>query len=379
LKFTENGLVEVLVQVRAGEKTAAHMSLNVKDTGLGIEASNIDKIFQDFTQEDDHTAVKFGGTGLGLSIVKKLVELFEGNIKVESTKGIGTLVSCNLRFQTGEKSKITAGQSQGQLLDIPEGFRILIADDEEYNCRLITTILDKWKAKYDVAMNGVDAVDLLNKHEYNLVLMDLRMPGINGVDAARFIRETLEKSSEQLPVFGITADTSHKIRSGKGELFNAFLVKPFTESQLSSLVSNALGRSESGTDQQNDTERVQADLEQGDLSNLIRMAGEDMGFVEEMIIQFEKTTLEGLEEMETAVNEGRFGTVRDLAHKLIPPGRHLGLSLLLEQLMQIEKKAPRGNKILLLDLIRQARESSSAAGKSLHAQFEEIKQDNPHE
>ncbi len=99
------------------------------------------------------------------------------------------------------------------------------------------------------------------------------------------------------------------------------------------------------------------------------MAGDDMGFVEEMIIQFEKTTLEGLEEMETAVDEGRFGTVRELAHKLTPPGRHLGLSLLLEQLREIEMKAPRGNKMLLRDLISQARESSSLAGKSLHEQF----------
>ena len=361
LKFTENGLVEVIVQVLPGENNAASLTLSVKDTGLGIEASNIDKIFQDFTQEDDSTAVKFGGTGLGLSIVKKLVELFKGSIKVESTKGIGTLVSCNLQFQTGEKSKIKTGHSEGQEHEIPEGIRFLIADDEEYNCKLITTILDKWKAEYDVAMNGVDAVDLLKKNEYDLVLMDLRMPGINGVDAAKFIRETLKKSSEQLPVFGITADTSHKIRSGKGELFNAFLVKPFTESQLSRLISNVLGNNGGGSD-----------LQQGDLSNLIRMAGEDMGFVEEMIIQFEKTTLEGLEEMEVAVDQGRSGTVRDLAHKLIPPARHLGLSLLLEQLRQIEMKAPRVNKILLKDLIRQARKSSSMAGKSLHAQFREM-------
>ncbi len=372
LKFTENGLVEVTVQVLPGENTEASLTLSVKDTGLGIEASNIDKIFQDFTQEDENTAVKFGGTGLGLSIVKKLVELFKGSIKVESTKGIGTLVSCNLQFQTGEKSKMETGHSEGQEYEIPEGFRFLIADDEEYNCKLITTILDKWKAKYDVAMNGVDAVDLLKKNEYDLVLMDLRMPGINGVDAAKFIRETLKKSSEQLPVFGITADTSHKIRSGKGELFNAFLLKPFTESQLSSLVSNALGHNGGGSDLQTDSASLEASMEQGDLSNLIRMAGEDMGFVEEMIIQFEKTTLEGLEEMEAAVDQGRLGTVRDLAHKLIPPGRHLGLSLLLDQLKQIEMKAPRGNKILLRDLIRQARKSSALAGESLHAQFREM-------
>ncbi|MEN8203960.1 MAG: ATP-binding protein [Bacteroidota bacterium] len=388
LKFTENGLVEVIVQVLPGENDAASLTLSVKDTGLGIDESNIDKIFRDFTQEDEHTAVKFGGTGLGLSIVKKLTELFKGSIKVESTKGIGTLVSCNLQFQIGNSAQMKAGHSDEMEPKIPEGLRVLIADDEEYNCKLIAIILDKWKAEYDVAMDGVEAVNLLSNHEYDLVLMDLRMPGINGVDAAKFIRETLKRTGEQLPVLGITADTSHKTRSGKGKLFNAFLVKPFTEVQLSRQVSDTLGLKISEADlqtntvrvqqtdseriQQNDSERVQADLEQGDLSNLIRMAGEDMGFVEEMIIQFEKTSLEGLEEMDTAVEEGRFGTVRDLAHKLIPPGRHLGLSTLLEQLREIEIKAPRGNKSLLRELINQARKSSTLAGKSLHEQFRQM-------
>ncbi len=241
LKFTENGLVEVSVQVLRSEDNTASLILNVKDNGIGIEASNIDKIFQDFTQEDEHTAVKFGGTGLGLSIVKKLVEMFNGSVKVESTKGTGTLVTCNLRFETGDSAKMSSGHPEGHVIELPEGFRFLVADDEEYNRMLITTILDKWKADYDVAINGVDAVHLLSDHEYDIVLMDLRMPGINGEDATKFIRETLKKSGEQLPVFGITADTSYTVKSGKGKLFNAFLIKPFTESQLSSLVSEVLG------------------------------------------------------------------------------------------------------------------------------------------
>ncbi|MEN8228632.1 MAG: ATP-binding protein [Bacteroidota bacterium] len=372
LKFTENGLVEVSVQLLPIEKNRVSLNVCVKDNGLGIDLSNIDKIFQDFTQEDENTAEKFGGTGLGLSIVKKLVEMFNGSVKVESTKGIGTQVFCDLQFQTGDPAKMKAGHSEGDTLELPEGFRFLVVDDEEYNRKLITTILDKWKAEYDVAMNGVDAVHLLRDNEYDLVLMDLRMPGINGVNATKFIRETLKKSNKQLPVFGITADTSYKAGSGKGELFNAFLVKPFTESQLSSLVSEMLGIRNNESGQQTDSARVQTDPEQGDLSNLIRTAGEDMGFVEEMIIQFEKTTLEGLEEMETAVDEGRFGTVRDLAHKLMPPSRHLGLSLLYEQLREIEMKAPRGNKMLLRDLISRARESSSVAGKSLLEQFRQL-------
>jgi CheY-like chemotaxis protein len=247
-----------------------------------------------------------------------------------------------------------------------------VADNEEYNCKLITTILDKWKADYDVVMNGVDAVHLLSDHEYDFVLMDLRMPGISGMNATKFIRQTLGKSPQQLPVFGITADTSYEATSGKGELFNAYLTKPFTEYELFRLVSGTLGQSIPSAPQE-ETAADQADPQQGDLSHLIRMAGDDMGFVEAMIMQFEKTTFEGLQEMETALEEGRFGMVRDLAHKLIPPSRHLGLSRLLEQLMDIEMKAPRGNMILIRDLIRQARKSSSDAGKSLHAQYRQLK------
>jgi CheY-like chemotaxis protein len=304
--------------------------------------------------------------------VKKLVEMFNGSVEVESTKGKGTLVNCKLQFQRGEAEKIKAAHPKGHKIELPEGFRILVADDEEYNRKLITMMLDKWEAEYDLAVNGIDAIHLLSHKDYNLVLMDLRMPGINGVNATKFIRETLKLTPKQLPVLGITADASYQTSSGKGELFNAFLIKPFTESQLSQLVERVLGHRSSQSRGQTEMPRVQADPKHGDLSNLIRMAGEDMGFVQEMLIQFEKTTLEGLDEMEAAVEDGRFGAVRDLAHKLIPPGRHLGLSLLLDQLREIEMKAPRGNKILLMDLISQARESSSLAGKSLHAQLRQL-------
>jgi signal transduction histidine kinase/CheY-like chemotaxis protein len=374
VKFTENGLVEVLIQLHPQEDQKVELTLSVKDNGPGIEASSIDKIFQDFTQEDAYTAVKYGGTGLGLSIVKKLAELFNGSVKVESTKGIGTQVTCHLQFQKGEASEMRSGHSDTTVIELPEGCRFLVADDEEYNSKLITTILDKWKAEYDVASNGVDAVHLLSETEYDIVLMDLRMPGISGENATKFIRETLKKSHRELPVIGITADTSYEAKSEKGKLFNAFLIKPFSEHQLARLVSDAqIGRN-SLSDHGNDLKPVQTDPTQGDLTHLIRMAGDDMGFVEAMILQFEKTTFEGLDEMETAVDQGRFGTVRELAHKLVPPSRHLGLSEVLEQLREIEMKAPLGNKKLLRDLIRQARKSSSLAGNSLHEQFRHMQQ-----
>jgi HPt (histidine-containing phosphotransfer) domain-containing protein len=104
------------------------------------------------------------------------------------------------------------------------------------------------------------------------------------------------------------------------------------------------------------------------------MSGEDMGFVEEMIRQFEASTHEGLQEMEAAVEEGRFGTVRELAHKLASPARHLGLNLLLDLLKEIERKAPRGNKLALRELIRNTRERSVKAAQTLMEQFREMQQ-----
>jgi len=282
-------------------------------------------------------------------------------------------------FRTGDKARMEKRRPEQQAVSLPTGLRFLVADDEEYNRRLITTILDKWKASYDVATNGIDAVNLLSVKEYDMVLMDLRMPGIDGVNVTKFIRETLKLSKDQLPVLGITADTSDKLGTGIRELFNTFLVKPFSERQISETVGIMWGKVPQASEANGSTHEANGSNDeaispglQGDLSNLVRMSGNDMGFVEEMIRQFEKSTSEGLEEMEEAVEEGRFGTVRDLAHKLKPPSRHLGISLLYEMLDEIERKAPRGNRIILRELIFKAKRGSTEAGKNLHDQFRQL-------
>jgi signal transduction histidine kinase/CheY-like chemotaxis protein/CHASE3 domain sensor protein/HPt (histidine-containing phosphotransfer) domain-containing protein len=372
LKFTENGLIEVAAQVTLDQDGSSVLILSVQDTGQGIDEANLEKIFHDFTQEHEDTGIRHGGTGLGLSIVKKLVALFSGNVRVESKKGTGTLVTCTLRFAIGDPAMIKADRPEEMIPELPEGLHFLVADDEEFNCKLISTILDKHNAEYEVAMNGVDAVQLLSERHYDVVLMDLRMPGVDGIHAARFIRETLHQSKDQLPVLGITADVTDQVRTDSGGLFNAFLVKPFTESQLLRAVTEAMRfHAPAPVKKTGGTPSVPAGQE-GDLTELIRMSGDDMGFVEEMIVQFEKSTCEGLLEMESALEEDRYGTIRDLAHKLAPPSRYLGLSHLLELFREIEKRAPRGNKMLLRDLIGKAKLLCSEAGKHLHDQFQQM-------
>jgi signal transduction histidine kinase/HPt (histidine-containing phosphotransfer) domain-containing protein/FixJ family two-component response regulator len=373
IKFTENGSIEVFARLSPCEGDEVNLTLSVKDTGTGIEASKLEDIFEDFTQENEDTAVKYGGTGLGLSIVKKLVELFQGDVKIESVKGSGTNVTCQLRFTVGDDTRMEherAGQETGS---IPGGLRFLVADDEEYNRKLIITILEKWNAAYDVASNGVDAVNMLSIHHYDMVMMDLRMPGINGINATKFIRETLKLSNDQLPVLGITADALDKMGDGAKGLFNGFLIKPFSEWQMYEAIRRILGMS--GREYEKWEEEAPESgnqLMEGDLSNLVQMSGNDMEFVEEMIHKFENSTHEGLQEMKEAMEEGRFGTVRDLAHKLKPPSRHLGLTTLGKLLEEIETRAPRGNRSVLRDLIDEAKKSSTDAGRHLHDQFRQL-------
>jgi signal transduction histidine kinase/HPt (histidine-containing phosphotransfer) domain-containing protein len=373
IKFTKNGSIEVFARLSPPVGDSVNLTLSVKDSGSGIEATKIDKIFEDFTQESEDTAVKYGGTGLGLSIVKKLAELFQGDVALESTKGIGTKVTCQLRFRLGDATLMEqerAGQETGS---IPDGMKFLVADDEEYNRRLIITILDKWNAEYDVATNGVDAVNMLSINHYDMVMMDLRMPGIDGINATKFIRETLKLSIEQLPVLGITADAPGKTGTGVKKLFNEFLIKPFSEREMSETIRRVLGMNSREEEKMGgDTPASENQLMEGDLSNLVQMSGNDMAFVEEMIHKFENSTHEGLEEMKAAIEEGRFGTVRDLAHKLKPPSRHLGLTTLGNLLEEIETRAPRGNRSVLRDLINEAKKSSTEAGRHLHDQFRQL-------
>lgn len=374
LKFTENGKVTVLTEVTGTGEGMADLELVVSDTGPGIAEKNLEKIFKDFTQEDADTSVKYGGTGLGLSIVKKLVELFDGTIGVESAKGIGTAITCRMTFRQGEREKIRQAGPEMSVPPLPGGLRFLVADDEEYNCKLIAAILEKHGAKFDLAMNGTDALQLLTDRSYDVVLMDLRMPGTDGANATRTIRETLNLSKGQLPVIGITADLAIRVNPESRELFNRFLVKPFTEPQLLHILAEVLGLEQAGPAEEHVDERSRepAPYQEGDLTGLMRMSGEDMGFVEEMIGQFEKSTGDGLAEMRSAIGDGRFGSVRELAHKLASPARHLGLTGLLELLKEIERKAPRGNRILLNELVRKAGEHATRASRHLQQQLKQM-------
>ena len=209
------------------------LEFKVRDSGIGIPKSSLDRIFTRFEQVEDKTWQKFGGTGLGLSIVKKLVELKGGTLKVDSEIGVGTTFTFTNWYQLA--GEIKKPDHKGHLYDLPkfENKSVLLAEDNAASRFVIVKMLKKWNINVDVAANGWEAVEKLKNNNYNLILMDTHMPVMNGNEATRKIRSEMNDSRKDIPILSFSASV---IEKEKEEAKNAgaddFIEKPFEPKTL---------------------------------------------------------------------------------------------------------------------------------------------------
>ncbi|NMC37451.1 MAG: response regulator [Bacteroidales bacterium] len=343
VKFTRNGNVHFSVGSVGKKEGEIDLLMEFTDTGIGIDESKIDIIFEDFTQAEMSTTRKYGGTGLGLSIVKRLVELHQGTIDFRSRKNQGTKIICRLPYLKGDEREVT--KEMPSALSIPDpilGMRFLIVDDEEYNRLLFKKILNRWKIRFTVSVSGVEALELLKEEKYDLLFMDMRMPGIDGFKTARFIRDEMDIKESDMPIVIVSAaplsDEWQKYRKAG---VNAFLQKPFTEEKLLTTILNVMGDHTrvtlSGEDEM--SQEISAGTDKINLKNLIHIAGNDEQFVNQMLASFITSSEKLLDEMQEAAREKRWESLSDLSHKMIPPCRHIGAMDLCSLLSDIEKSA----------------------------------------
>jgi signal transduction histidine kinase/CheY-like chemotaxis protein/HPt (histidine-containing phosphotransfer) domain-containing protein len=341
IKFTKNGKVHFTVKGIEKPSGEIELVIEVVDTGIGIDESKINFIFEDFTQEEMSTTRKYGGTGLGLSIVKKLVELHNGSIDCISRKNQGTQMTCHIPYLKGNEKEIK--RDILPTLYIPEEVRnlkILIVDDDEYNRLLFKTILDRWKVNYRETASSTEALELLKTDRFDLLFMDVRMPGIDGLKATQIIRGEMNIRESEMPVICISAAsiTEDWQKYGKAGM-NAFLPKPFTEEMLLTTIFSVIKDYTPVT--VNDSvskEKIKYDVsDRINLQNLYHISGGDGQFVKRMLVSFIDTTKKGLNEMQEAVLSGQWESGEKLAHKLLPPCRHLGASDLYNFLKKIEE------------------------------------------
>jgi signal transduction histidine kinase/HPt (histidine-containing phosphotransfer) domain-containing protein len=341
VKFTKNGSVHFAVSSFRKSAEEIDLELEFTDTGIGIDESRIKAVFEDFTQAEMSTTRKYGGTGLGLSIVKKLIELQKGTIDLKSKKNAGTTIICRIPFMIGDEKQIKTDISRPVL--IPEelqGIKILVVDDEEYNRLLFKKILDRWNVDCRLAVNGMEALEMLKEDKYDLLFMDMLMPGIDGLKTTRFIREEMKISESEMPVIFISAaPMNEEWQKFKKAGINAFLQKPFTEEMLLSAIITGTGDKiqltidETGSTDNNKPESTG----KIDLHNLYHISGGDKQFVKQMLDSFLKTTEKGLNEMKEEVMKQQWESAANLSHKIQPPCRHIGAMDLYNLLNKIER------------------------------------------
>jgi PAS domain S-box-containing protein len=247
IKFTAKGRVSVFVECEGERETQALIRFTVVDTGIGIPQDKRHRLFQRFSQVDSSTARKFGGTGLGLAICKNLVEAMGGTIKVESTEGEGSTFSFLLDLPVVAVAAAAAAEiTPPHLASITQRARILLAEDVVMNQELVVTMLTRWGHTVDVVSDGAAAVDAVMRSRYDLVLMDVQMPVMGGLEATRRIRQ-LGGAFKHLPILAMTASVmARDVEAGRAAGANAHVGKPFVPENLRATVAHwsALGQGE---------------------------------------------------------------------------------------------------------------------------------------
>jgi signal transduction histidine kinase/ActR/RegA family two-component response regulator len=228
IKFTQNGGITVTVKILESNDNQLQVYFSVADTGIGIASDKIDNVFDSFEQAEQGITRKYGGTGLGLSISRELVHLLHGQLKLESQPSVGSNFYFTLPLL---KKRLSATNIYAPII-IPKqklDLNVLVADDNDVNLLLINSFFKKWGVQYTNASNGKVAVDLFAKNEFDMVLLDLNMPELNGYEALEAIR----KINSEVPILAFTAAAYENMAQDLGAKgFDDYITKPFKPNEV---------------------------------------------------------------------------------------------------------------------------------------------------
>ncbi len=311
IKFTEKGKVKILVELSKESATECVILFSVMDTGIGIPADKLESIFDRFTQADSDTTRKFGGTGLGLSISKSLTELQDGNLWVESTPGKGSTFSFSLPFGVDTKDKTNDKDANNvDSLKSESAVKVLLVEDNPLNQKLALKVLGKFGFVADLAENGRVAVQKVQENIYEVILMDLQMPEMDGYQATEHIRKVLKINT---PIIAMTA---HSLVGEKEKCIsigmNDYIPKPFVPQELfDKIITYA------EVNEQNNRSNMEENLDDiVDLSYLRELSDGNKEFEQEIIELYLNQMPIDLEILRKAVEEANYTGIRLTAHKL---------------------------------------------------------------
>lgn len=328
LKFTEKG--NVSIECRLADKTGDKhfVEFIVTDTGIGIEKEYLPFIFDKFTQEESGQVKKFGGTGLGMSISRQLVELMNGTITVSSEKNIGTRVSVILPLKVAKGKSATALKTMESGLLVAK--RILVAEDNEINATVIKSLLTREGAHVLLVNNGKELIDAIAKEDFDLVISDLQMPVMGGMEAVKWVRKHKPATQQ---IIALTANAFKEERERCLEAgFNEVLYKPFKKEDLiKACIDNSYQKNTNV-----EAVKVVDSTKLYNLDSLTEMVDGNKDQVAYLIQQFLEETPRKIEKIKIALQQDKGKEIRRVVHYLSSSLHHMSVTALYDSIKKIE-------------------------------------------
>ncbi len=364
LKFTEIGKIELAVQLVEDSGDHVVIKFMVTDTGIGIPPDKMDLLFKKFSQVDASISRRFGGTGLGLAISKKLVERMGGKIGVESEVGKGSTFWFTVRLEKGDPTSEgcakASDEEEFKLGGLPDNIRlkgrVLVVEDNPVNQQVVVGLLRKLGLRAEAVNNGKEALEVLEMIPYDLVLMDIQMPVMDGLSASKAIRAPESKVlNKEIPIIALTAhafkeEVSKCIKAG----MNDYLTKPIDNHRLVSVLKKWLPFSyvesestEDGTEQVlrsligelEESDGNEEEIPVFDREDFLARTMNDLELGRQVLIMFMESCAELIEKLEKALDKGDQEEIMRLAHSIKGSSANIGAKRLSEIAMQMEKKA----------------------------------------
>lgn len=323
IKFSDKGKIELNCSIVNSNPNSQTIQIKVSDEGLGIDEQFIKTLFTSFTQEDKSVSRKFGGTGLGMAITKQLIDLMGGKIEVSSKKNQGTIFTIELTFTNGYDKDLHKKESINIDSATLKNKKILVVEDNELNRLVVSTTLMNYGIIITEAVHGKEAIKLLGNNCFDLILMDIQMPEMDGIETTKWIREKLLLS---IPIIALTANANKNesekcYRSG----MNDYLTKPFEENDLINKIAKWT------------QESVSTATKLYNLDNLIEISRGNSNFIKKMLTLFIEQSHLTCIELEQLLTDNNFESISKTAHKIKPSIENLGISSLMLDIAILDK------------------------------------------
>lgn len=339
IKFTDQGYVKVRCYHTTNYSTVK-IVLSVRDTGIGIPEGKYREIFNDFKQVDPSATRRYQGTGLGLAICKRLVEMQGGSISVGSNGDQGSEFVVKLEYKVGNSNGKSNSKTVDQLhpgqvrapaaaaMESLQDFNLLVADDDPFNLQLIKTILDKWKARVVYCSNGKEAMEQVEQNSFDLILTDIQMPEVSGIELSRFVRSLTDPEKKKVPIIALTANViKSDLEKYKLAGIDDFILKPFNENELYQKIKQAVPGKSPLSDPHNTKYQ---------LDDLKKFSAGDDKAMKPMLKAFHENLKQNMVELSHHAKHHHHDKVAELAHKMISSFGHVHAIEPVKKLRELE-------------------------------------------